>query len=95
MSMLQHFYVPNETDEMKALVARDWVEVLGKFGRDEIEKACIRYLERNSRRPTPSDIRALITNGSKNEPPREDEEREIRGRRMIYRGNMGGWFPVS
>lgn len=76
MSLLAHYYQPDQSEGMAALVASDWMDALEMFPQDGIEHACKTYLQSQpSRRPTIADIRnrvvAYMDFRAKKEPRQE------------------------
>lgn len=61
MALLAHYYQPEQSEAMSALVAGDWIDALEHFPQDGIEHACKSYLQSQpSRRPTIADIRNRV-----------------------------------
>lgn len=61
MTLLSHYYQPNQTDAVAEAVIIDWVNILREFTQDQIERACRAYMEEFPRyRPGPGDIKRRI-----------------------------------
>ena len=58
-TMLGHFYIPDEDEEVFAMQIVDWVEALSGFPADVIQKSVREYLANEQRRPTIAAIRGL------------------------------------
>ncbi|MFK7942664.1 MAG: hypothetical protein AB8B85_07115 [Paracoccaceae bacterium] len=76
MTLLKHFYEPDEPDEIFDLRMGDWIDVLADLPQAAIEHAVKERLWEDSRtRPTPGEIRARAlkhikpTSKPSNEPP--------------------------
>ena len=65
MTLLGHYFRPDDPVESTAAIGRDWANVLEALPQEYIERACVAYLRAKPRKkPTPGDIyqraRALI-----------------------------------
>jgi hypothetical protein len=61
MSLLAHYFQPDQSEGVSSLVAGDWMDALEMFPQDAIEHACKSYLHSQpSRRPTIADIRNRV-----------------------------------
>lgn len=62
LTLLSHYYRPDDPVELTAAIGQDWAEVLKSLPRESIQKACIEYVRDNPRRrPTPGAIYELAS----------------------------------
>jgi len=80
ITLLSHYYRPDDPDELTAATGADWVAVLGGLSQQFIAKACVTYLRDNpTRKPTPGAIYDLAS-GMMVKPRREPEPEPERQR---------------
>src|SRR6185437_6725921 len=56
-TLLAHYWTPNDSPELRKLVAADWMSDLKEFPADVVSAACQDWRRSEARRPTPADIR--------------------------------------
>ena len=57
MTLLGHYWRPDDPVELTAAIGRDWADVLEGLPQDAIQKACIQFQRENgTRKPTPGAI---------------------------------------
>jgi hypothetical protein len=61
---MSHYWTADDPPAARQVQLEDWLELVGDFPVDELRRACMTWLATQARRPTPSDILALL-----NPPP--------------------------
>ena len=75
MTLLSHYFQPENPAEVQEAALDDWVEALSPFSQQAIDGACKRYIiDQPRRRPSPGDIRAKVR-----EPKKQSEQLNNRG----------------
>lgn len=61
MTLLSHYFQPDNPAEVQEAAIDDWIEALAPFSQIAIDLACKKYIvDQPRRRPTPGDIRSKI-----------------------------------
>lgn len=96
--LMAHYWAANEDPRLRAAVAQDWLDDLAIFHEAIVAEACRDWRQGESRRPTPSDIRKLCLESTKEpEPPPSappPETAEELQARLEHRREMGDLFGV-
>lgn len=56
-TLLQQYWSTDDLPEVFEKLVKDWMDVLEPFPQEAIEHACVSYLQAQSRKPVPADIR--------------------------------------
>lgn len=59
LTLLNHYWRPDDPVELSEALGRDWADVLEGLPQDVIQKACVRFQQTSRSKPTPAAIYAL------------------------------------